>query len=30
MVQLLGNRDTMRQLSVISALDLLRRALRTM
>lgn len=30
MVQLPGNRDTMRQLSVISALDLLRRALRTM
>ncbi len=30
MLQLPGNRDTMRQLSVISALDLLRRALRTM
>jgi nicotinamide-nucleotide amidase len=29
MLQLPGNRDTMRQLSVISALDLLRRALRT-
>ena len=28
MLQLPGNRDTMRQLSVISALDLLRRALR--
>jgi len=30
MLQLPGNRDTMRQLSVISALDMLRRALRTM
>ena len=30
MLQLPGNRDMMRQLSVISALDLLRRALRTM
>ena len=30
MLQLPGNRDTMRQLSVISALDLLRRALRAM
>ena len=30
MLQLPGNRDTMRQLSVISALDLLRRALRTL
>jgi nicotinamide-nucleotide amidase len=29
-LQLPGNRDTMRQLSVISALDMLRRALRTM
>ena len=28
MLQLPGNRDTMRQLSVISALDMLRRALR--
>jgi nicotinamide-nucleotide amidase len=30
MLQLPGNRDTLRQLSVISALDMLRRALRTM
>jgi nicotinamide-nucleotide amidase len=30
MFQLPGNRDTMRQLSVISALDMLRRALRTL
>jgi nicotinamide-nucleotide amidase len=29
-LQLPGNRDTMRQLSVISALDMLRRALRTL
>ena len=30
MLQLPGNRDTMRQLSVISALDMLRRAIRTL
>ena len=30
MMQLPGNRDTMRQLSVISALDMLRRAIRTL